>query len=211
MIALEWTGLDGFEKEIRGGSEFAQEVNPANAVPALRLHNDYVLTQNTAILSYIAKLAKKDSLLGGDDLLKQSEVLKWSAYLAGDLHPAFRVAFFTQRFSGSEEESKITSTRKAGFELVKKKLAILESHMEGRDYMVGDEVTIADAHMFPILGWVRTAVENKKYAALAPAPGWHTLAGPAGLRLEDYPNLERLFNRLAKDKGIQAAIEKHTK
>src|SRR5690349_19417005 len=74
------------KKTADGGDYFA--INPKGAVPALRIGDDEVLTENGAVLQYLGDKAAKDALLPADDL-DRYRVIEWVAYLGSDVHKSF--------------------------------------------------------------------------------------------------------------------------
>jgi len=94
-IVLEWIGKP-FEVKVLTGAEMKQPeylaINPAGAVPAL-VDGDFKLTQNAAILNYLADL-NPESHLGGDGTPKsRADINRWLSFLNADVHPAFHPLF----------------------------------------------------------------------------------------------------------------------
>ena len=91
-IVLQWSG-GPFEVEIvpreQRQSPGYLAINPAGAVPALR-DGDFVLTQNAAILGYIADCRPEAKLAGDGSARQRAEANRWLAFVNSDLHPAFR-------------------------------------------------------------------------------------------------------------------------
>jgi glutathione S-transferase len=94
-IVLEWIGKPyeavRVTRDDRKAPEFLA-INPAGAVPALE-HDGWVLTQNSAILSYLADLHPESSLGGDGSAKSRAEVNKWVAFSNSDVHPAFHPIF----------------------------------------------------------------------------------------------------------------------
>ncbi|HEX7369011.1 MAG TPA: glutathione S-transferase, partial [Rhodanobacteraceae bacterium] len=96
-IVLEWIGQPYtavlVSREQRGTPDF-KRLNPAGAVPVFE-DNGWVLTQNTAILNYLADMFP-DAKLGGDGTPHgRAEVNRWLGFLNADMHPAFKPIFGT--------------------------------------------------------------------------------------------------------------------
>ena len=64
-------------------------VNPTGQVPALR-DGDLILTQNAAILGYIADTWPEAKLMGDGSARQRAEANRWLAFVNSDLHPAFK-------------------------------------------------------------------------------------------------------------------------
>jgi glutathione S-transferase len=190
-IVLNWTGQSAnvvkAASTAQGLSEtYAAEINPAAAVPSLVLADGNILTQNLAILNYIAKKAGRQDLVGGDDLLTQSQVLKWSSFLSSDVHSSFWVVFFTNRYTTSDNPAIIAQSKEAGLKLVKSKFAIMENHMKDREWFVTDHKTFVDAHAYVFIRW--------------------TLAYFPDV-MKEFPNLKSFAERLSEDEGVKDALK----
>lgn len=131
------------KKTADGGDYFA--VNPKGAVPALRIGDDEVLTENGAVLLYLGDKSAKDALLPADGLGRY-RVVEWVSYLASDVHKSFGPLFNP----GSSPEVK-----QAARDMVGKKLDYVEKALDGRDYLMGRQPSIADPYLFAMLGWLK--------------------------------------------------------
>ncbi|MGH8174151.1 MAG: glutathione S-transferase N-terminal domain-containing protein, partial [Rhodanobacteraceae bacterium] len=77
-IVLEWIGTDYELIEMSRASVKSPEylaINPAGSVPLLR-HGDFLLTENVAILSYLADLFPKARLIGDGSARGRAEVMR---------------------------------------------------------------------------------------------------------------------------------------
>ena len=128
------------KKTADGGDYLA--INPKGAVPALGI-GDEVLTENGAILQYIGDKAGIETLLPGAGM-ERYRVIEWLAYLGSDVHKSFGPLFNP---AISDEN------RQAAKDMVGKKLDFLEASLEGRDYLTGPSMTVADPYLFVVLGW----------------------------------------------------------
>jgi glutathione S-transferase len=161
------------KKTAGGGDYFA--INPKGAVPALELDGGEVLTENGAILQYIGDLAGDGVLLPVSGLARY-RVIEWLSYLGSDVHKSFSPLFNP----ASSDEVKA-----AGRDLVGKKLDFLESQLEGRDYLSGDSMSVADPYLFAMLGWT----------------------GHLGIDLARWPNLTAFRNRMAQREAVQTVLK----
>src|ERR1044072_5816129 len=73
------------------------KLNPSGAVPVL-VDGDFVLTQNVAILQYVAELYPYPRLSGAGTPRGRAEVARWLGLLNSDMHPAFKPIFGAARF-----------------------------------------------------------------------------------------------------------------
>jgi glutathione S-transferase len=119
------------------------DINPKGSVPAIQFEDGEVLTENAAILSYIAD--QKPSLAPSGQLgrYRLAEML---SYLASELHKAFH-PLFVPTSTDAEKKSAAAS--------VEKKLSYLASSFKG-PYLFGPHVSVADAYLFVMLTWAET-------------------------------------------------------
>lgn len=183
-LVLAWTGQTA--SVVKPDASYHTSVNPAVAVPSLVLPDGTVLTQTIAVLSYLAKKANRIDLVGGDDLIDQAQVLKWSSFFASDVHGSFWVVFFTNRYTTSTDPESIAQVKTAGLQMVQKKFAIVEKHMKDRAYLVTEHKTIADAHLYSILRWT--------------IPNFPDM-------MKELPNLTAFAERMAEDEGTKVALK----
>ena len=149
-------------------------INPKGAVPALGI-GDEILTENGAILQYIGDKAGVNSLLPIEGMPRY-RVIEWLAYLGSDVHKSFGPLF---------NPSLGDDVRKAQTDIVVKKLDFLETSLDGKDYLTGPSMTVADAYLFVMLGWT----------------------GHFGIDLARWPNLTAFRKRMEERPSVQAVMK----
>ena len=137
-IVLEWIGQPYAAHRVKYGSEELLAINPTGAVPALREDDGWILTQASAILDYLAQKHPEAGLGGNGDPRHAAELHKWTAFLTSDLHAAYWPFFMTDRFTTDTDKAARDAVVEAARLMIAKKLTILDEHMQGRDWMVGD-------------------------------------------------------------------------
>jgi len=116
------------------------EINPKGSVPALQFDDGEVLTENVAILAYIAD--QKPALLPSG-ALGRYRLLEMLAYIASELHKAYHPLFVSK---SSEAE------KSAARAVVESKLKFLATKLAG-PYLFGPHFSAADAYLFVMLTW----------------------------------------------------------
>ncbi|QRZ15169.1 glutathione S-transferase family protein [Paracoccus methylovorus] len=187
-IALEWIGAPYQAVSVEFGSAELRAVNPASAVPVLREDDGWTLTQAGAILHHLARKHPEAELGGGDDLRSQAEFDRWSSFFTGDMHPAFFPLFMPQRYTTSREQADRDAVQEAGRKLVRKRLALLNDHLEGRDWIL-DRRSVIDAYAFPMIRWAAKLL-------------------PEGIA--SWANVQALHDRIAADPAVQAVLARET-
>ncbi len=137
-----------------GGDYLA--INPKGSVPALVI-GDEVLTENGAVLQYIGDKAGNETLLPGAGM-ERYRVIEWLAYLGSEVHKSFGPLFNP----ASSDEVKASAR-----EMVAKKFDFLEQSLQGRDYLAGPSMTVADPYLFAMLGWTNFGIDLAKWPNLA--------------------------------------------
>jgi GST-like protein len=158
-IALEELALPyeahlvSFETNDQMSPEFLA-LNPNNKIPAI-IDPDgpggpLALFESGAILWY---LAEKTGRLLPEDPAAQYETLQWLMFQMGGVGPMFGQVGFFVKFAGKDFEDKRPRDRYVGE--AKRLLGVLDRRLEGRQWIMGDDYTIADIATFP---WVRNLV-----------------------------------------------------
>lgn len=184
-IVLEWVGAHYRAVRVNPSDPDYLKVNPAGAVPALDIGQDEALTQNSAILKYLSRRFPQAHLDEHQNEERDADLTRWSAFLTGDLHPAFFPVFMPGRYTTDESEQALGKVREAGMLLVKRKLALIDKRLEGREYFMGSHRTYVDAYSVPMVRWASNML-------------------PGGLSA--YPDIARHHAHLLKDSGVVAAM-----
>ena len=185
-IALYWSGLP-FEAAIVDMATVKSPAflafNPAGAVPVLR-DGDWVLTQNSAILHYIAQQVPDKALDGGSDLRTRAEVNRWLAFLNADLHPTFKPLFGATAYL--EDAEVIARTKAEALSRLRTLYLRAEAQLAaGNTWLAGTPApSIADAYLYVTLRW----------------------AGGVGVDLGGCTALAAFRARMEADAGVQAAL-----
>ena len=124
-------------------------INPAGKLPAL-VDGDVVLTESVAIVLYLAEKYADGGLLPAD-LEARAQVNRWLLFAATELEqPLWRISRNT--FLYPEEQRQPSDVTIASREFIEM-AAVLDAHMQGRQFVVGDGVTVADLVLAYTLDW----------------------------------------------------------
>lgn len=158
-IVLEWIGKPYEAVKVTREERYKPEylaINPAGAVPALE-HDGWVLTQNAAILNYLADL-HPESGLGGDGSAKsRAEVNKWLAFANSDVHPAFHPLFGSTAYL--EDASLIDKSKDAARAKLRTLYERADAHLQDRDWLA-DGRSVADPYLYVTYRWARATGVN---------------------------------------------------
>jgi GST-like protein len=130
-------------------------LNPNNKIPAILDPNGpggqpLALFESGAILVY---LAEKTGQLLSQDPAERYATLQWLMFQMGGIGPMFGQLGFFHKFAGKDYEDKRPRERYVAEST--RLLAVLNQHLQGRAWMVGEAYSIADIAIFP---WVRNLI-----------------------------------------------------
>lgn len=181
-IVLEWTGAP-YEALAVPRDQLKTEylkINPNGVVPAFVEDDGWVLTENVAILSYLADKYPQ-AQLAGTDLRSRADVIRWLGFLNSDIHPAFKPIFGPARFVANEAvHGELVDNARAR---LREMFGRVNEQLKGRDWITGTR-SIADPYLFVVLRWAKGK----------------------NVDLNGYDELERFFARMREDEGVKAAL-----
>jgi len=182
-IALQWTGqpfqLEILDKDSMKAPAFLA-INPAGAVPAV-VDGDFVLTQNAAIMGYIADSFPEAGLAGDGSPRQRAEAARWLAFVNSDLHPAFKPLFGPGAFIG--DESQFDAVKQAARKRVRALFESADRQLAGKQWIAGFR-SYADPYLYITLRW----------------------AQGIGIDLSGLDNLAAFKTRMEADPGVQKAL-----
>lgn len=184
-IVLEWIGQPYDTRKLARDElkqpEFLQ-INPLGAVPAL-VDGDLALTQNAAILEYLAEQAPQLKLLGDGSARSRAEARRWLGFINSDLHRTFSLVFGAQRFLSDEAAQ--DELRASAAAMLSKQFGLLDRQLAGKAYLTGAAPSIADPYLYVVTRWARAK----------------------NIDLSGMDNLAAFFDRMERDPGVQAALK----
>jgi len=184
-ITLEWIGKP-FEIHAVARDELKKpeflKINPMGAVPALQDGN-LTLTQNAAILEYLAEQAPGLNLLGDGSAASRAEVRRWLGFINSDVHRTFSLVFGAQRYLQDESAQEALRTSAAG--MLRTMFTVLDKQLADKPYLAGTKPSIADPYLYVVLRWAKA----KK------------------IDLSGLEHLSEFFARMESNAGVQAALK----
>jgi GST-like protein len=194
-IFLEETGLPyevhlvSFDRNDQMSPEFIS-LSSNNKIPAI-LDPDgpggkpLALFESGAILIYLAD--KTGKLLPREPAARY-EAIQWLMFQMGGIGPMFGQVGFFHKFAGKDYEDKRPRDRYIAES--KRLLGVLETRLEGRAWIMGDEYTIADIAILP---WVRNLV------------GFYGAGELVGFR--DFPQVQRVLGAFVARPAVIRGLE----
>jgi glutathione S-transferase len=189
-IALEETGaafeavkIDFATAEQRGGRYLA--VNQKGRVPALA-EGDWVLTENPAILRYIAR-KNPQAGLWPEDPREEARCAEWLAWLSSTIHPAYAHIRRAERYA--TDEVAIEDVKAKGVETCADLWTMIEVGLSRGGWAAGERYSVADPYLLVFWTWGRGRVLG--YDMARQFPYWTDHAR----RMAARPAVQRAFAR----------------
>ncbi|UHQ24413.1 glutathione S-transferase N-terminal domain-containing protein [Lysobacter sp. 5GHs7-4] len=183
-IALQWTGqpfdVQVMTREAMKAPAFLA-INPAGAVPAIE-DGDFVLTQNAAIMGYIADTYPAAQLAGDGSPQQRATAARWLAFVNSDLHPAFLPLFAPARFS--EDASDQPALKEAAHKRLRALFESADRQLAGKQWLAGFR-SYADPYLYITLRWA----DGQK------------------IDLSGLEHLAAFKQRMEADAGVRAALQ----
>lgn len=152
QVALAWAGAEYEVVRLDFAASKTPEYlakNPQGSVPLLE-DGDFLLTQNTAILQYLADKYPQAHLFGSGNIQQQAQAHQWLGMINADIHSKFSILFGPQRFASSEAaQAEVVAGAK---QLLLKLFAVIDQHLQHQDYLA-NELTVADVYLLVVVNW----------------------------------------------------------
>ena len=174
-IPLELVKVDIPNKTTESGADFWQ-VNPKGYVPALQLDDGTVLTEVGVICQYLADQKPESGLAAQAGTMARYQQMEALNFASSEVHKQIGALF----------NPKMTPEMKAvQMGTIERRLSALEKSLEGRQYVMGDEFTAADAYLFTVLNWTN----------------------PLKIDLGKWPNIQSYMGRVGARPKVQQTLK----
>jgi glutathione S-transferase len=144
-------------KKVESGEDYTG-VNGKGYVPALQLDNGQTLTEGPAIVQYIADQKPASGLAPPAGTMERYKLQEWLNFVSSELHKAMGSFFNPAQTPEWKEAVKVTLSRRLDW---------LAKQLDGKQYLMGDKFSVADAYLFTVLGWAKhTGFDLSKWPAI---------------------------------------------
>ncbi|WP_087742900.1 MULTISPECIES: glutathione transferase GstA [unclassified Acidovorax] len=151
-------------------------INPLGYVPLLELDNGERLREGPAIVQYIADQVPDKQLAPANGTMERYRQQEWLTFIGTEVHKGFGPLFNP----ATPEEYKATAR-----EQLLKRLQWVDSQLASKQYLMGDQFTVADGYLFTVTNW----------------------AGFVGLDLSGLAHLAAYRERVGARPAVQAAMK----
>ncbi|PKC53576.1 glutathione S-transferase [Rhizophagus irregularis] len=192
-IILEELGIPYKVKniELRKNEQFEPwflKINPNGKIPAIVDHSkdDFPVFESTAIAIYLCEnYDTEEKLLPKNDPKLRSQVIQWVMFEASGIAPTQGQSNFYCRYLPEKIPFAINNCAKE----IKRLYDVMNKSLEGKEYLVGNKFTLADAMSYPMIrGHFFSGIES----------------------IDEFPNLkawvERIDTRPATQKGLNVPV-----
>ena len=185
-IVLEWAGEH--YQTVRMAPEDLRDhhfldLNPMGAVPVFVDDEGNALSQTSAILLYLARKFDPINVGYGGTLHEHYELDCWLSFLSADLHKAFAPVFAPPRFHPDSDQH--DTIRQHARLRIRQLFDIVNDLLDGRDHVIHDRQTIADAYLFVICSWAERVLEDG---------------------LNGWTSVKNFYEYTGNDEGVRAAM-----
>lgn len=151
-------------------------INPLGYVPLLELDDGKRLREGPAIVQYIADQVPAKNLAPANGSFERYKLQEWLTFIGTEIHKTFSPLF---------NPATPAETKAATLERLKSRLAWVDSELVGKQYLLGDNFTVADGYLFTVTNW----------------------AQPVGLDLSGFANLQLFRARVGARPAVIAAMK----
>lgn len=170
----ELVRVDLKTKKLADGGDY-WKINPAGSVPTLQLDNGETLTEGPAIVQYLGDLAPETGLVPKAGTMERYRLIEALNFVSTELHKSYSPLF---RPNTPDDYKPVARENLIGrYGVVDKKLA-------GKNYLLGDQFTVADAYLFVVTRW----------------------SFPLKLDLSQYANVQAFMARVGERPKVKEAI-----
>ncbi len=142
-LAFELVKVNRHTRKTADGLDY-NEVNPKGYVPALMLDNGEVLTENVAVLEYIADRNPAARLAPPAGTMERYRLIEWLGFINSEVHKSFSPLFRADAPEDTKQYARNNLTTRLGY---------LQRIWGGRTFLMGEQFTVADAYLYTVLSW----------------------------------------------------------
>ncbi len=143
-IPVDLTKVDLKTKTLADGGASYTAINAKGYVPALGLDDGSMLTEGPAIMQYLADQKPDAGLAPKIGSMERLRLQEWLNFISTELHKAMGT-FFNPK---APQEWKTAVTERLGV-----RLDYLAKELGGKQYLMGDKFSVADAYLFTVMNW----------------------------------------------------------
>ena len=171
---VELVKVDIPNKKTAAGDDY-WKVNFKGYVPTLQLDNGEMLTEVGVICQYLADQKPESGLAPKAGTIERYRLMEWLNFVATEVHKQLG-ALFNPKYTPEMKEVQVA--------VIGRRLKPLEAALAGKQYLMGDKFSAADAYLFTVLRWTK----------------------PLQIDLGQWPNIKAYFERVGKRSKVMETL-----
>lgn len=144
-LAFTTEKVDLRSKLTASGADY-RAINPKGYVPALETDEGVLLTEGPAIVQYVADKAPAKGLAPAAGSIARYQLIEWLNFISTEVHKNY-----SPLFNPAASEDMKAAARDG----LNKRYAYLDGILARRDFLLGDQFSVADAYLFVVTNWAR--------------------------------------------------------
>ncbi len=162
------------------------KLSPFGYVPLLELHDGTLLREGPAILQYLADLKPESRLAPANGTMDRYRLQEWLSFLNSEIHKGF-IPLLYARLAGTYG----VQTAKPKLE---RRYAWLNEQLAGKDYLMGDTYTVADAYLYSLTQWGQAS--------------WLESVYKADIHFDGLENLKAWYERMRARPAVRTSLDR---
>ena len=127
------------------------DISPLNQVPVLTLPDGSSITESAAICILLAERHTEAGLAPAAGSPARADFLRRMAFMSSALYPAILRFYYAHRYTADAEGVK--AVKQAAVAEMDRGFAILDKALAGRDWLVGERLSVADIYLIMLVAW----------------------------------------------------------
>jgi glutathione S-transferase len=127
------------------------DISPLNQVPVLTLPSGQSITESAAICILLAERHPEAGLAPATGSPDRADFLRWMAFMSSVLYPAILRLYYAHRYTTEADGKK--AVKQAAIAEMDRGFAIVDAALEGRGWLVGDVMSLADIYLVMLVAW----------------------------------------------------------
>ena len=173
-LKLDYVKVDIPNKKTEGGDDY-WKVNFKGYVPTLQLDNGEMLTEVGVVCQYLSDQNPESGLAPKAGTMERYRLMEWLNFVAAEVHKQIG-ALFNPKYTPEMKEVQLG--------VIGRRLKPLDAALSGKQYLMGDKFTAADAYLFTVLRWT----------------------GKLGVDHGQWPNIKAYFERVGKRPKVMETL-----
>lgn len=181
-LKIEFIKVNLKDHRTEEGKNF-YKVNPHGYIPALELDNGEMLLEGVVIIQYLADQNPEIGLAPANGTFERYKLQEMLAFLSTEIHKGFIPLFYA---APAGDYIEIARPK------LEKRYAWINEHLSDKQFLMGDEFSVADTYLFALTGWAKAS--------------WLKSYENTPLHLDSLHYLQAWYERVKSREAVQKSI-----